>query len=127
MFFETELTQADALRRLAGLIDAVHLARAIPAVTFDGVVKAIIAADASGDEEKSPEFAFDKFVASDKYGKSLERRLFGEEPKYSDVFAIDGPIREFWSTLTSAVNGPKFKSSAKHGVTTIKVSGYIVK
>ena len=127
VFFETELTQADALRRLAGLIDAVHLARAIPAVTFDGVVKAIVAADASGDEEKSPEFAFDKFVASDDYGKSLERRLFGEEPKYSDVFAIDGPIREFWSTLTSAVNGPKFKSSAKHGVTTIKVSGYIVK
>jgi exonuclease V gamma subunit len=127
VFFETELTQADALRRLAGLVDAVHLARAIPAVTFDGVVKAIIAADASGDEEKSPEFAFDKFVASDKYGKSLERRLFGEEPKYSDVFAIDGPIREFWSTLTSAVDGPKFKSSAKHGVTTIKVSGYIVK
>ena len=127
VFFETELTQADALRRLAGLIDAVHLARAIPAVTFDGVVKAIVAADASGDEEKSPEFAFDKFVASDKYGKSLERRLFGEEPKYSDVFAIDGPIREFWSTLTSAVDGPKFKSSAKHGVTTIKVSGYIVK
>jgi exodeoxyribonuclease V gamma subunit len=127
VFFETELTQADALRRLAGLIDAVHLARAIPAVTFDGVVKAIIAADASGDEEKSPEFAFDKFVASDKYGKSLERRLFGEEPKYSDVFAADGPIREFWSVLTGAVNGPKFKSSAKHGVTTIKVSGYIVK
>ena len=127
VFFETELTQADALRRLAGLIDAVHLARAIPAVTFDGVVKAIIAADASGDEEKSPEFAFDKFVASDDYGKSLERRLFGEEPNYSDVFAIDGPIREFWSTLTNAVNGPKFKSSAKHGVTTIKVSGYIVK
>ena len=127
VFFETELTQADALRRLAGLIDAVHLARAIPAVTFDGVVKAIIAADASGDEEKSPEFAFDKFVASDDYGKSLERRLFGEEPNYSDVFAVDGPIREFWSTLTNAVNGPKFKSSAKHGVTTIKVSGYIVK
>jgi hypothetical protein len=127
VFFETELTQADALRRLAGLIDAVHLARAIPAVTFDGVVKAIIAADASGDEEKSPEFAFDKFVASDEYGKSLERRLFGEEPKYSDVFAADGPIREFWSALTGAVNGPKFKSSAKHGVTTIKVSGYIVK
>jgi hypothetical protein len=53
--------------------------------------------------------------------------LFGEEPKYSDVFAADGPIREFWSALTGAVNGPKFKSSAKHGVTTIKVSGYIVK
>jgi hypothetical protein len=90
-------------------------------------VKAILAAEASDEEEKSPEFAFDKFVASDEYGKSLERRLFGEEPRYSDVFAIDGPIREFWSTLTSAVNGPKFKSSAKHGVTTIKVSGYIVK
>jgi exodeoxyribonuclease V gamma subunit len=127
VFFEKELTQEDALRRLTGLIDAIHLARAIPAVTFDGAVKAIIAADASGDEEKSPEFAFDKFVASDKYGKSLERRLFGEEPKYSDVFAIDGPIREFWSTLTSVVNGPKYKSFAKHGVTTIKVSGFIVK
>jgi exodeoxyribonuclease V gamma subunit len=127
VFFETELTQEDALRRLAGLIEAVHLARAIPAVAFDGVVKAIIAADASGDEEKSPEFAFDKFVASDKYGKSLERRLFGEEPKYSDVFAMDGPIREFWSTLTSVVNGPKYKSFAKHAVTAIKVSGFIVK
>jgi hypothetical protein len=43
------------------------------------------------------------------------------------VFAIDGPIREFWSTLTSVVNGPKYKSFAKHGVTTIKVSGFIVK
>jgi exodeoxyribonuclease V gamma subunit len=127
VFFETELTQADALQRLAGLIDAVHIARTIPAVKFGGTVKAILAAEASDEEEKSPEFTFDKFVTSDEYGKSLERRLFGEEPKYSDVFAADGPIREFWSALTGAVNGPKFKSSAKHGVTTIKVSGYIVK
>ena len=127
VFFEIALTQEDALRRLAGLIDAVHIARTIPAVKFGGTVKAILAAEASDEEEKSPEFAFDKFVASDEYGKSLERRLFGEEPKYSDVFAADGPIREFWSALTGAVNGPKFKSSAKHGVTTIKVSGYIVK
>jgi exodeoxyribonuclease V gamma subunit len=127
VFFEIALTQEDALRRLAGLIDAVHIARTIPAVKFGGTVKAILAAEASDEEEKSPEFAFDKFVASDEYGKSLERRLFGEEPKYSDVFATDGPIREFWSALTGAVNGPKFKSSAKHGVTTIKVSGYIVK
>ena len=127
VFFEIALTQEDALQRLAGLIDAVHIARTIPAVKFGGTVKAILAAEASDEEEKSPEFAFDKFVASDEYGKSLERRLFGEEPKYSDVFAADGPIREFWSALTGAVNGPKFKSSAKHGVTTIKVSGYIVK
>jgi exodeoxyribonuclease V gamma subunit len=127
VFFEKALTQEDALRRLAELIDAVHIARTIPAVEFGGTVKAIIAADASGDEEKSPEFAFDKFVASDKYGKSLERRLFGEEPKYSDVFATDGAIQKFWSTLMGAVNGPKFKSSSKHGVTSIKVSGYIVK
>jgi exonuclease V gamma subunit len=127
VFFEKELTQKDALRRLVGLIDAVHIARTIPAVKFGETVKAILAAEESDEEEKSPEFTFDKFVASDDYGKSLERRLFGEEPKYSDVFAADGPIREFWSTLTSAVNGPKFKSSAKHGVTTIKVSGYIVK
>ena len=127
VFFEIALTQEDALQRLAGLIDAVHIARTIPAVKFGGTVKEILAAEASDEEEKSPEFAFDKFVASDEYGKSLERRLFGEEPKYSDVFAADGPIREFWSALTGAVNGPKFKSSAKHGVTTIKVSGYIVK
>jgi exonuclease V gamma subunit len=127
VFFEIALTQEDALQRLAGLIDAVHIARTIPAVKFGGTVKAILAAEASDEEEKSPEFAFDKFVASDEYGKSLERRLFGEEPRYSDVFAADGPIREFWSALTGAVNGPKFKSSAKHGVTTIKVSGYIVK
>ena len=127
VFFEIALTQEDALRRLAGLIDAVHIARTIPAVKFGGTVKAILAAEASDEEEKSPEFAFDKFVTSEDYGKSLERRLFGEEPKYSDVFAADGQIREFWSVLTGAVSGPKFKSSAKHGVTTIKVSGYIVK
>jgi exodeoxyribonuclease V gamma subunit len=127
VFFENALTQEDALRRLAGLIDAVHTARTIPAVKFGGTVEAIFAAEASDEEEKSPEFAFDKFVASDEYGKSLERRLFGEEPKYSDVFATDGPIREFWLSLKGAMNGPNHKPGMRfHEVTNIKVSDYIV-
>jgi exodeoxyribonuclease V gamma subunit len=127
VFFEHELTKDEALRRLEALVHAVHIARTVPAVDFDGVGKAIMSADDSGEQEKSLEFAFEKFVASDKYAKSLERRLFGEEPQYSVAFAPDGPIRQFWKTLASAVNGPKFKSSAKHAVTKIKVSGYIVK
>lgn len=127
VFFENALTQEDALRRLAGLVDAVHIARTIPAVKFGNTVKAINGEVKAGKEIEPPEIAFDKFVSSDEYGKSLERRLFGEEPKYSEVFASNGPIQEFWSTLLGAVNGPKFKSSAKHGVTTMRVSGYIVK
>jgi hypothetical protein len=53
--------------------------------------------------------------------------LFGEEPKYSDVFFSQSPLLNFWKTLKQAVDGPKYKSFAKHGITTIKVSGYVVK
>ena len=127
VFFETELTQKDALRRLAELIDVVHIARTIPAVKFGETVKTIVAADASDDEEKSPEFAFEKFVTSDDYGTALERRLFGEEPKFSAVFAVDSPIRNFWLSLKGAMNGPNHKRGMRlHGVTKIKVSDYTV-
>jgi exonuclease V gamma subunit len=123
VFFEESLTKDDAQRRLVGLIDAIHISRAVPAVEFGNTAKAIITDEA----KESPESAFGKFVASDEYGKSIERRLFGEEPEYSVVFKSDGPILKFWNTLKNAVDGPKFKSSSKHGVTSIKVSGYIIK
>jgi hypothetical protein len=122
-----ELTQQEAIRRLSTLIDAIHIARSIPAVQFGGTKKAIFAADASSQGEKSPEFAFDRYVLSDDYGKSLERRLFGEEPKFSDIFSPQSPLHNFWTTLKQAVDGPKYKSFAKHGVTNIKVAGYVVK
>jgi hypothetical protein len=124
VFFEPELTQGDALRRLAGLIDAIHIARTIPAVKFGNTAKRIITDEA----KESPESAFGKFVTADEYGKSIERRLFGEEPKFSKVFATDGPMRNFWLSLTSAINGPTNKKGIrKHAVTNIKVSDYVVK
>lgn len=124
VFFEQELSKDEALRRLEALVDAVHIARTVPAVDFGGVGKAIMSTVDSDDQEKSLEFTFDKFVLSDEYAKSLERRLFGEEPKYSVVFAPDSPIRQFWITLASAVNPPNRRVSAKHAVTKIRVSGY---
>jgi exodeoxyribonuclease V gamma subunit len=127
VFFEQELTQEEALRRLALLIEAVHIARTVPTVSFDGVVKAVLQTSDSGEDEKSPEFLFERFVTSDNYGKSLERRLFGEEPQYSMVFGSNSPIRTFWSTRTNAVNGPTYKSFAGHGITKIRVSGYIIR
>lgn len=72
-------------------------------------MNAIVTADASDEDEKSPEFAFEKFATFDDYGKSLERRLFGEEPQFSAVFAIDSPIRNFWLNLKGAMNGPNHK------------------
>ena len=127
VFFEEKLTKEDAQRRLVGLIDAVQISRTVPAVEFGNTVKTINNSIKPGEAKESPESAFGKFVASDEYGKSIERRLFGEEPEYSVVFKSDGPIMKFWNTLKSAVDGPKFKSSSKHGVTSIKVSGYIIK
>jgi exonuclease V gamma subunit len=122
-----ELTQEEAIRRLSTLIDAIRIARSVPAVQFGGTIKAISASDASSQGAQSPEFVFDRFVSSDEYGKSLERRLFGEEPKFLDVFSSQSPLLNFWRTLKQAVDGPKYKSFAKHGITTIKVSGYVVK
>lgn len=90
-------------------------------------MNAIVTADASDEDEKSPEFAFEKFATFDDYGKSLERRLFGEEPQFSAVFAIDSPIRNFWLNLKGAMNGPNHKKGMRlHEVTKIKVSDYIV-
>jgi exodeoxyribonuclease V gamma subunit len=128
VFFEPELTQGDAIRRLAGLIDAIHIARTIPAVKFGGTAKAITTDEGSVGKEISHQDVFDKFVTSDDYGKLLERRLFGEEPKFSEVFATGGPMRNFWLSLTSAINGPTNKKGIrKHAVTNIKVSDYVVK
>lgn len=127
VYFADELTQEEAIRRLSTLIDAIRIARSVPAVQFGGTIKVISASDVEIQGAQSPEFVFDRFVSSDEYGKSLERRLFGEEPKYSDVFFFQSPLLNFWRTLKQAVDGPKYKSFAKHGITTIKVSGYVVK
>lgn len=127
LFFEKKLTKQEAIRRLGCLVDAVHLARTVPAVDFGGVGMALRTTDASSDTGAIEESDFEEFITSDKYGKSLERRLFGEEPKYSIVFAADGPIRQFWSMRRNAISGPKYKSSAKHDVTSIRVSGYVIK
>jgi exodeoxyribonuclease V gamma subunit len=133
VFFEKVLTQEDAQRRLAGLIDAIHIARTIPAVKFDNTMKTIFApVKPEGKkvkpkkEKASPESAFDKFVASDKYGKSLERRLFGEEPRYSDVFAPDTPIFNFWLTRTNAVSLPVYVGNSGYEETDVRISRYNV-
>jgi hypothetical protein len=126
VFFENKLTREDAMRRLTGLIDAVHIARTIPAVEFDGTVKAIYGAVKPGKERKSAESAFNEFIASDKYGKSLERRLFGEEPMYSAIFAPESPIRDFWLTRTKAVSFPDYAGNKGFEETKIRVSRYNV-
>ena len=77
-------------------------------------------------EKESPEFVFGKFAASDEYGKSLERRLFGEEPRYSDVFAPDSPIYDFWLTRTNAVSLPVYVGNAGYEETKIRISRYNV-
>lgn len=127
VYFADELTQEDAIRRLSILNDAIRIARSVPAVQFGGTKQAIFPSDASRQGAQSPEFAFDRFVSSDEYGKSLERRLFGEEPRFSDIFFSQSPLLSFWTTLKQAVDGPKYKSFAKHGITNIRVSGFVVK
>jgi hypothetical protein len=140
VFFEKALTKEDALRRLAGLIDAIHIARTIPAVEFGGTMKAIFAPvkpkkEKTGSkkenvepkkEKESPESVFGKFAASDDYGKSLERRLFGEEPVFSDVFTPDSPIYDFWLTRTNAVSLPVYVGNAGYEETKIRMSRYNV-
>jgi exonuclease V gamma subunit len=140
VFFEEGLTQDEAMRRLAGLIDAIHIARTIPAVEFAGTMKAIFARarpkkEKAGSkkekvepkrEKESPESVFDKFVASDKYAKSTERRLFGEEPLYLDIFAPDSPIYDFWLTRTNAVSLPVHAGNAGYEETKIRISRYDV-
>jgi hypothetical protein len=140
VFFEEGLTQDDAMRRLAGLIDAIHIARTIPAVEFAGTMKAIFARarpkkEKTGSkkekvepkkEKESPESVFDKFVASDKYAKSTERRLFGEEPLYLDIFAPDSPIYDFWLTRTNAVSLPVYAGNPGYEETKIRISRYDV-
>jgi hypothetical protein len=140
VFFEEGLTQDEAMRRLAGLIDAIHIARTIPAVEFAGTMKAIFARarpkkEKTGSkkekvepkkEKESPESVFGKFVASDEYGKSLERRLFGEEPVFSDVFTPDSPIYDFWLTRTNAVSLPVNAGNAGYEETKIRISRFDV-
>jgi len=87
---------AEASRRLGALVELRALASVAPMPSFGDTVDAIF------DDPDAPDFdkgrlRFDRFIGSDDFAKSLERRIYGNEPDFAAIFDSKGPVVDFWS------------------------------
>jgi exodeoxyribonuclease V gamma subunit len=103
------IDSAEATRRLAELIELRGLASVIPMPAFNDTVDAIFADPADPDFEIG-RARFDRFVGSDDFADSLERRIYGNEPDFAAIFDPKGPVFDFWSRFHSVFHFTRGKA-----------------
>ena len=93
-----KITQVEAQQRLAVLCDMVSTALVSPCASFGKTAEA-------DDQDKINEF--DVFVSGDKFHKSNEFIIFGDDPEFEDVFHAKSPILAFWQKHKKLFTVPK--------------------
>jgi exodeoxyribonuclease V gamma subunit len=108
------IDSAEATRRLAELIELRGLASVIPMPAFNDTVDAIFADPANPEFDKG-RVRFDRFVGSDDFADSLERRIYGNEPDFAAIFDPKGPVIDFWSRFHSVFHFTRGKANGLPG------------
>ncbi len=108
------IDSAEATRRLAELIELRGVASVSPMPAFSDTVDAIFADPAHPDFEKG-RLRFDRFVGSDDFADSLERRIYGNEPDFAAIFDPKGPVIEFWSRFHGVFHFTRGKANGLPG------------
>jgi exodeoxyribonuclease V gamma subunit len=105
---------AEATRRLAELVELRGVASVSPMPAFDDTVDAIFADPANPDFDKG-RARFDRFVGSDDFADSLERRIYGSEPDFAAIFDAKGPVVDFWSRFHGVFHFTRGKANGLPG------------
>ena len=83
------ITQTQAKQRLATLCELARIALVSPCAKFGKT------ATADADKRLSE---FDFFVSGDDFGDSSECIVFGDDPKFSEIFYPKSPVLNFWGS-----------------------------
>lgn len=108
------IDSAEATRRLAELIELRGVASVSPMPAFNDTIDAIFADPVSPDFDKG-RARFDRFVGSDDFADSLERRIYGNEPDFAAIFDPQGPVIDFWSRFHGVFHFTRGKASGLPG------------
>jgi exodeoxyribonuclease V gamma subunit len=108
------IDSAEATRRLAELVELRGVASVSPMPAFDDTVDAIFADPVNPDFDKG-QLRFDRFVGSDDFADSLERRIFGNEPDFAAIFDPKGPVIDFWSRFHGVFHFTRGKANGLPG------------
>jgi exodeoxyribonuclease V gamma subunit len=105
---------AEASRRLGELVELRAVASVAPMPSFGDTVDAIF------DDPDVPDFdkgrlRFDRFIGSDDFAKSLERRIYGNEPDFAAIFDSQGPVVDFWSRFHGVFHFTRGKANGIPG------------
>lgn len=113
VFLADSIDDQVAKRRLFELVELRARASVSPMPSFGGTVDAIFKNSAQP-SLAAGKAVFDKFIGPDSYPDSLESRIFGDNPKFEEIFAESGPIYSFWRDfhqvlhLTTGKDGKNF-------------------
>lgn len=108
------IDSAEATRRLAELIELRGVASVSPMPAFNDTIDAMFADPVSPDFDKG-RARFDRFVGSDDFADSLERRIYGNEPDFAAIFDPQGPVIDFWSRFHDVFHFTRGKASGLPG------------
>jgi hypothetical protein len=82
--------------------------------SFGDTVDAIFTDPTNLDFDKG-RLRFDRFVSSDDFADSLERRIYGNEPDFTAIFNPRGPIIDFWSRFHGVFHFTRGKANGIPG------------
>ena len=108
------IDSAEATRRLTELVELRGIASVSPMPSFNDTVDAIFA-DPSNPEFDKGRLRFDRFVASDDFADSLERRIYGNEPDFAAIFDPKGPVIDFWTRFHGVFHFTRGKANGLPG------------
>lgn len=108
------IDSAEATRRLAELAELRGIASVSPMPAFNDTVDTIFADPANPDFENG-RARFARFVGSDGFADSLERRIYGNEPDFASIFDPQGSIVDFWSRFHGVFHFTRGKANGLPG------------
>ena len=106
--------RVEAARRLHELSELRGAASVTPMPSFGDTVDAIFTDPTNLDFDKG-RLRFDRFVSSDDFADSLERRIYGNEPDFTAIFNPRGPIIDFWSRFHGVFHFTRGKATGISG------------
>ncbi len=98
VYLGPDVDASEASDRLLQLVNLMARASTTPVPSFGTTVDKIFKDPARLDLEAG-KAEFDKWVRGDKFKSSLERRIYGDAPRFSDIFDLNGPVIAFWAEL----------------------------
>jgi exodeoxyribonuclease V gamma subunit len=114
IYLGNTIDSAEATRRLAELIELRGVASVSPMPAFNDTVDAIFADPVNPDFDKG-RARFDRFIGSDDFADSLERRIYGNEPDYAAIFNPKGQVIDFWSRFHDVFHFTRGKANGLPG------------